>query len=67
MVDDQRHRASGAPDALRAGTLHVALIQEYDYVPVPVDPALRSEPLFEEIVYLAARSADPLAAHRESP
>ncbi|NKY28488.1 LysR substrate-binding domain-containing protein [Nocardia gamkensis] len=55
-----------APDALRAETLDVALIQEYDYVPVPADPALHSEPLFEEIVYLAARSAEPLAAHRES-
>ncbi|MCC3332835.1 LysR family transcriptional regulator [Nocardia abscessus] len=55
-----------APDALRAEVLDVALIQEYDYVPVPVDPALHSEPLFEEIVYLAARAAEPLAAHRES-
>ncbi|MEU1545253.1 LysR substrate-binding domain-containing protein [Nocardia sp. NPDC005745] len=55
-----------APDALRAETLDVALIQEYDYVPVPADPALHSEPLFEEIVYLAAPSAEPLAAHRES-
>ncbi|MGW4327907.1 LysR substrate-binding domain-containing protein [Nocardia sp. NPDC004573] len=56
-----------APDALRAETLDVALIQEYDYVPVAADPALHSEPLFEEIVYLAARCAGPLSAHRESP
>ncbi|MGK8508146.1 LysR substrate-binding domain-containing protein [Nocardia asiatica] len=56
-----------APDALRAEALDVALIQEYDYVPVPADPALHSEPLFEEIVYVAARAADPLTAHRESP
>ncbi|MBF6338240.1 LysR family transcriptional regulator [Nocardia abscessus] len=56
-----------APDALRAEVLDVALIQEYDYVPVSADPALHSEPLFEEIVHLAAHAADPLAAHRESP
>ncbi|MEV6322908.1 LysR substrate-binding domain-containing protein [Nocardia sp. NPDC051787] len=56
-----------APDALRAETLDVALVQEYDYVPVAADPALHREPLFEEIVYLAARSMQPLAAHRESP
>ncbi|MER7453224.1 LysR family transcriptional regulator [Nocardia beijingensis] len=56
-----------APDALRAETLDVALIQEYDYAPVPADPALDSEPLFEEIVHLAARTAQPLPAHRESP
>ncbi|MEV6257346.1 LysR substrate-binding domain-containing protein [Nocardia sp. NPDC051911] len=55
-----------APDALRAETLDVALIQEYDYAPVPADPALHSEPLFEEIVHLAARTAEPLADHRES-
>ncbi|MGK8558768.1 LysR family transcriptional regulator [Nocardia gipuzkoensis] len=56
-----------APDALRAETLDVALVQEYDYVPVAADPALHSEPLFEEIVYLAARGTEPLADHRESP
>ncbi|BDT92315.1 LysR family transcriptional regulator [Nocardia sputorum] len=56
-----------APDALRAETLDVALIQEYDYVPVPADPALHSEPLFEEVVYLAARCPGPLSAHRETP
>ncbi|MGV9544858.1 LysR family transcriptional regulator [Nocardia beijingensis] len=55
-----------APDALRAETLDVALIQEYDYAPVPADPALDSEPLFEEIVHLAARTPRPLAEHRES-
>ncbi|WP_063020770.1 LysR substrate-binding domain-containing protein [Nocardia niwae] len=56
-----------APDALRAETLDVALIQEYDYVPVPADPALHSEPLFEEVVYLAAPEAASLSAHRDSP
>lgn len=45
------------PDALRAGALDVALTFTYDYVPTPQDPALDTEPLLEESVYLAA--ADP--------
>ncbi|GAA5091300.1 LysR family transcriptional regulator [Nocardia iowensis] len=53
-----------APAALRAETLDVALVQEYDYVPVEPDPALDTEPLLEEIIYLAALTAEPLAAHR---
>ncbi|GAA3214998.1 LysR family transcriptional regulator [Actinocorallia longicatena] len=50
-----------APDALRAGTLDVALVQEYDYVPAAPDPALDTEPLLEEIVYLADLEPGPLA------
>jgi DNA-binding transcriptional LysR family regulator len=42
------------PGALRAGTLDVALTADYDYVPAEPDPALDTEPLFEEPVYLAA-------------
>ena len=45
------------PDALRSGALDVALTFVYDYVPATPDPALESEPLLEEIVYLAA--SDP--------
>ncbi len=45
------------PDALRSGALDVALTFVYDYVPAAPDPALYSEPLLEEIVYLA--TADP--------
>ena len=41
------------PDALRAGTLDVALTFVYDYVPTTPDPALDTEPLLEEVVYLA--------------
>jgi DNA-binding transcriptional LysR family regulator len=41
------------PDSLRAGTLDVALTFVYDYVPAEPDPALDSEPLLEEPVYLA--------------
>jgi DNA-binding transcriptional LysR family regulator len=48
------------PDALRSGALDVALTFVYDYVPATPDPALESEPLVEEIVYLA--TADPARA-----
>lgn len=41
------------PDALRAGTLDVALTFVYDYVPDEHDPALEAEPLLEETIYLA--------------
>ncbi|MGE5135640.1 MAG: LysR family transcriptional regulator [Gemmatimonadota bacterium] len=41
------------PAALRAGALDAALIHDYDYVPIEPDPALDTEPLLEETVYLA--------------
>jgi DNA-binding transcriptional LysR family regulator len=47
----------GVPDALRTGALDVALTFVYDYVPTEPDPALDTEPLLEETVYLA--TADP--------
>jgi DNA-binding transcriptional LysR family regulator len=45
------------PDALTSGALDVALVHEYDYVPVEPDPALATEPLLTEAISLAA--ADP--------
>ena len=45
------------PDALRTGALDVALTFVYDYVPAEPDPAVDTEPLLEEVVYLA--TADP--------
>jgi DNA-binding transcriptional LysR family regulator len=42
------------PGALHAGTLDVALTFVYDYVPAEPDPALETEPLLEECLYLAA-------------
>lgn len=45
------------PDALRTEALDVALTSAYDYVPAEPDPALDTEPLLEETVYLA--TADP--------
>ncbi|RJO73644.1 LysR family transcriptional regulator [Nocardia panacis] len=56
-----------APGALRAGTLDIALVQDYDYVPVEPDPALDTEPLLTETIYLAALSTESLPAHRDSP
>jgi DNA-binding transcriptional LysR family regulator len=57
-----------APDALRAGDLDIALVHEYDYVPAEPDPALRTEPVLEEAVFLAAAAepsaAEPSAAER---
>jgi DNA-binding transcriptional LysR family regulator len=46
----------GVPSALRAGTLDVALTFVYDYVPAEPDPALDTEPLLEESLYLAERA-----------
>ncbi|HEY9524387.1 MAG TPA: LysR family transcriptional regulator [Thermopolyspora sp.] len=54
------------PAALRAATLDVALVQEYDYVPAEPDPALDTEPLLEETVYLAALTGGPLEARRDA-
>lgn len=44
---------AAVPGALRAGTLDVALTSDYDHVPAAPDPALETEPLLEETVYLA--------------
>jgi DNA-binding transcriptional LysR family regulator len=41
------------PDALRTGAVDVALTFVYDYVPAEPDPALDTEPLLDETVYLA--------------
>jgi DNA-binding transcriptional LysR family regulator len=59
-----------APDALRSGALDIALVHEYDYVPAEPDPALATEPLLEETVFLASAAgtlrssgpADPVRA-----
>ena len=67
------------PAALRAGLLDIALVHEYDYVPAAADPALATQPLLTELVYLAsaaaagagdagpAAAADPVGASRTLP
>ncbi|WP_280269611.1 LysR family transcriptional regulator [Nocardia wallacei] len=57
---------ANAPAALRAESLDVALVQEYDYVPAAPETGLDTEPFLEETVYLASLSSEPLAAHRDS-
>jgi DNA-binding transcriptional LysR family regulator len=69
---------AAVPDALRSGALDVALVHEYEFVPAPRDPALDTEPLLEEAIYLASAgpapmvdentgSEDPVGSHRDSP
>jgi DNA-binding transcriptional LysR family regulator len=63
---------AAVPDALRSGALDVALIHDYDYVPVRPGPALDTEPLIEEAIYLASSAPppaaeDPVWSHREAP
>jgi DNA-binding transcriptional LysR family regulator len=64
---------AAVPDALRSGTLDVALVHEYDYVPAEPDPALHTEPLLEEAIYLAASgpgkpaAGDPITRYRDAP
>lgn len=57
---------ASVPDALREESLDVALLQEYDYVPIASDPGLQTEPLLEETVHLAALTAGPLTDRRDS-
>jgi DNA-binding transcriptional LysR family regulator len=49
-----------APDALRAGALDLALIHEYDYVPAEPDPALDTEPLLTETIFLGSGASRPI-------
>jgi len=69
---------AAVPAALRSGALDVALIHDYDYVPAEPDPALDTEPLFEEAIYLATSGAagaagaagpgrDPVWGCRDAP
>jgi DNA-binding transcriptional LysR family regulator len=57
---------SEVPDALRNQSLDIALVQEYDYVPVGPDPALQTQPLCDEVVHLVALTAGPLATRGEA-
>ncbi|MEV0157172.1 LysR family transcriptional regulator [Micromonospora sp. NPDC050686] len=63
---------TAAPAALRERRLDVALVHDYDVVPVPPEPALEAEPLLTETVYLAVAADrppvpadDPVAASRD--
>ncbi|MGW4243750.1 LysR substrate-binding domain-containing protein [Nocardia sp. NPDC004722] len=59
---------AAAPSALRAESLDIALLQEYDYVPLAPEPGLETEPLLEETVYLATLlPATQPATNRQAP
>ncbi|MFC5002877.1 LysR family transcriptional regulator [Dactylosporangium cerinum] len=53
------------PARLRDGTLDVALVHDYDLVPIAPDPALETAPLLDETMYLAATRPLDLAACRD--
>jgi len=60
------------PDALRTGSLDIALVHEYDYVPTGSDPALETQPLLTETIFLASDrvlpdSADPVGQCADLP
>jgi DNA-binding transcriptional LysR family regulator len=55
----------GVPDALRTGRLDVALVHDYDHVPIEPDPALDTEPLIDETMYLVG--ATSLAETADAP
>jgi DNA-binding transcriptional LysR family regulator len=61
------------PGAIRAGGLDVALVHDYDHVPIEPDPALGTEPLAVETIYLATQgppvglAADPIRGCRDAP
>ncbi len=57
---------ASAPAALRAQTLDIALVQEYDYVPREPESGLDTEEFLTETVYLAATDVGPLTAQRHS-
>lgn len=55
------------PQLLRDGTLDVALVHDYDLVPIEPDPALRTAPLLDETIFVAAAGARRLEQCRDEP
>ncbi|GAA3287559.1 MULTISPECIES: LysR family transcriptional regulator [Dactylosporangium] len=55
------------PHLLRDGTLDVALVHDYDLVPIEPDPALRTVALLDETIYVAAAEARDLPGCRDEP
>ena len=55
------------PDALRTGQLDVALVHDYDFVPIEPDPALDTEALLDETMYLATLGPTDLAGCCDEP
>ncbi|MEV6929802.1 LysR family transcriptional regulator [Dactylosporangium sp. NPDC051485] len=55
------------PRMLRDATLDVALVHDYDLVPIEPDPALRTAPLLDETIFIAAPGPRDLAGCRDEP
>ncbi|MFI5910471.1 LysR family transcriptional regulator [Dactylosporangium sp. NPDC051541] len=58
---------AAVPPLLRDGSLDVALVHDYDLVPIEPDPALRTVPLRDETIFVAAGEARDLPACRDEP
>ncbi|GGM31227.1 LysR family transcriptional regulator [Dactylosporangium sucinum] len=56
---------AAVPPKLRDGTLDVALVHDYDLVPIEADPSLETSPLRDETIFVAARSALTLPECRD--
>jgi DNA-binding transcriptional LysR family regulator len=54
-----------APAALHGQRVDLALVHDYDHVPVEPDPALTTMPLLDETMYLASRSPLDLEQARD--
>ncbi|GAA2633890.1 LysR family transcriptional regulator [Dactylosporangium fulvum] len=55
------------PPKLRDGTLDVALVHDYDLVPIEPDPALETVPLLDETIFIAGTRPRDLPACRDEP
>ncbi|WP_433045097.1 LysR family transcriptional regulator [Dactylosporangium sp. CS-033363] len=58
---------AAVPALLRDGTLDVALVHDYDLVPIEPDPALRTLPLLDETIFVAALTGRRLGECRDEP
>ncbi|GAA0743867.1 LysR family transcriptional regulator [Dactylosporangium roseum] len=58
---------AAVPPKLRDGTLDVALVHDYDLVPIEPDPALETAPLLDETIFIAATGPRDLPACRDEP
>ncbi|WP_432825268.1 LysR family transcriptional regulator [Dactylosporangium sp. CA-092794] len=58
---------AAVPPLLRDGTLDVALVHDYDLVPIEPDPALHTAPLLDETIFIAATGPRGLAQCRDDP
>jgi DNA-binding transcriptional LysR family regulator len=55
-----------APGALRERRVDLALVHNYDHVPVEPDPALTTQPLLDETIYLASKKPTTLGKAKDS-